>query len=168
MNDAIIEEVKYYIEHNVTKKDVAKAFGRSLSSIKKDFAKFKNYAVENPEWEYYDLYLSVISKANFNEQIGKINGGKKTNSGKKRILSIKETLEVAKYIVQNAVTLRVAEEKLTIPRSTIYDSIEQLKKCDDEEIKSIYQSVKDNYISNKANAVYNISEGISEIDGKTK
>ena len=168
MNNLIIEEVNYYIENDVTKKDVASYFNRSLSSVKKDFSKFIKYVEENPDCKYYDLYLRVISKARVNEQLGKVKGGKSNNSGKKRLLTIKETLKIARYIVYNNLTLRDAEQELGISRSTIYDSIEQLKNSSDDEIKDIYYEVQANYASNKANAVYNINENINTNDGNVK
>lgn len=162
MNDLVIKEIKYYVENNVTKSDVAKYFNRSLSSVKKDFAKFKKYVEENPECEYYELYLQVLAKAKSNEQLGKVRGGKSTNSGKKSLLTLNETLEVARYIVQNGITLREAEQELNISRSTIYDSIEKMKDSSDEVVKQIYNDIHMNYFSNKSNAVYNIVEGINE------
>ena len=167
MNSLVIEEVNYYIENDVLKKDVANYFNRSLSSIKKDFSKFIKYVEENPDCGYYDLYLKVISKARTNEQLGKARGGKSCNSGKKRLLTIKETLEIARYIIGNGVTLRVAEQELNVSRSTIYDSIEQLKNSSDEGIKKIYYDVQKIYISNKANAIYNMNDN-KAIDGNTK
>lgn len=168
MNNLIIEEVNYYIENDVTKKDVASYFNRSLSSVKKDFSKFIKYVEENPDCEYYDLYLRVISKAKANEQLGKVKGGKSNNSGKKRLLTVKETLKIARYIVYNNLTLRDVEQELGISHSTIYDSIEQLKNSSDDEIKNIYYEVQANYASNKANAVYNINENINMNDGNVK
>ena len=84
------------------------------------------------------------------------------------MLTIKETLKIARYIVYNNLTLRDAEQELGISHSTIYDSIEQLKNSSDDEIKDIYYEVQANYASNKANAVYNINENINTNDGNVK
>ena len=149
ISELIIEEVKYYVENdNVTKIDVAHKFNRSVSSVKKDFAKFREYVLYNPGTPYEKLYLLEQKKSIINEHSGKIKGGESNNSGKKP-LSVTKVLEIAKYIKQSNCTLQDASIKFEIPKSTIYENIEKIKNSDDAEIVNIYNSIQTIYSDNR-------------------
>ena len=150
MDELIIKEVKYYVgQPNATKQDVAELFNRSLSSVKKDFAKFRREVETNPESPYYKLYLAEKEKSSESEHAGKIKGGLDSKGGKSRVLTLKETVKVARYIVTSGCTLDKASDVFKIPKSTLYESIERLNEYFDDDIKKLYGMVRNIYDANK-------------------
>ena len=160
MNDQIIEEVTYYVSNlNITKKDVACHFKKSISSIKKDFAKFRQYVENclenNIQCDYIDLYYKEQQVSSLNEITGRKKGSLSTNSGRLKLYTTTQILEICKYIIKNQATLETASERFHIPSSTLYENIESLKTDENEDIRNIYIQIKNIYDANKHNIYLN-------------
>lgn len=151
IKESIINEVEYYVScDNVTKEDVANEFKRSLSSVKKDFANFRKFNEANPNNPHYKLYLKEKEKSKKSEMLGKIKGGMNPHSGRTRVLTLEETLKIAKHIVANGYTLDDASSAFGIPRSTLHESLNRLGDLNDKEIIKIYEMIQENYEKNKS------------------
>lgn len=110
-NDKINEYAKYYVENNVTIKDVADTFDVSKSTVQKGFRKLKDI---NPE-----LLERVNEKRESNQVSGRVKGG---NIGKRTVSFTKEFAnEIAKEMCNKQLTYEEASEIYDIASSTLYE-----------------------------------------------
>ena len=110
-NDRINEYAKYYVENNVTIKDVADNFDVSKSTVQKGFRELKDI---NPE-----LLERVNQKRESNQVSGRVKGG---NIGKRTVSFTKELAnEIAKEMCNKQLTYEEASEIYDIASSTLYE-----------------------------------------------
>ena len=141
----MLDEVYYYISNDtVTKKDVAENFGRSLSSVNKDFQKFRQYVESNPGSEYDNWYSLMEHKAITMAQVGRIKGGMSTNSGRPLIISDDKIVEIAIELIKSSKTLRDMADSLNISKSTLYENLLRVEKLNN----SVYVRLRRLFLEN--------------------
>lgn len=137
--DRIIKEADYYLENEGTIKDVGEHFGLSKKTIQIDFKKLEEI---DP-----DKYKLVQAKKIGNMAAGAVKGGQNgvpsaPRSGIQRkpyTLTNTNLKIIAKDIIDNDLTLRKAEKKYGVSKSTIHDSLSRLDKDTFRSVKIIQE-----------------------------
>lgn len=116
-----IDLVNYVINNGATLKDAADYFEVSLSTVKKMMKKIKEGLNEDSV-----IYLDLKENSIKNELLGKQKGGQALNSGSKRSLSLEQISLLAMELIANNMTLDLASQKFSIPKSTLWDNLNLL------------------------------------------
>lgn len=130
--DELIKQVANYIVNNrATINEMAGAFGKSVSSIKK----YINDADKLQRIDF-ELYLKVKEVQKVIELNGQIAGGRigKRSAG----ISDYDSIEMAQDRIDNYATLEQLSKKYNVPTSTIYEAI---KRIDDDETQRLLSEV---------------------------
>lgn len=135
--ERIVTLANYYLENNVTMKEVGEAFGISKKTVQNDL---KLLAQVDPR-----KYALVEEKKANNLKIGAIKGGQNGSPSalsfgehrKPYTINDSDLEKIADAIIEGDLTLREAEQRYRIPKSTIHDSISRLDEDKRKEVQDV-------------------------------
>lgn len=136
--ERIIRLADYYLENDITMKEVGEAFGISKKTVQNDL---KLLAEVDPK-----KYALVEEKKATNLKNGAVKGGRNgspsaLNFGEHRrpyTINDADLEKIADAIIEGDLTLREVEQRYKIPKSTIHDNIPRLA----EEKRNAVQDVQ--------------------------